>query len=180
MLSEITTLSPAFRQALTNKLEPEKYKPLQILHAAGQMENRMYYLESGFARNYYYDHNGQEHTVRFWKPRTILFSYEGYYQVPSYFYTEIMEESESITLSYRQLYELDILYPEVAVIIKHLLLNYQSEEFERQKLLALSNEERYRVLRKNDNILFQKAPLRLIASYLHMSRETLTRLTSKR
>jgi CRP-like cAMP-binding protein len=179
-LAGIADMSDEFKLALKESLQPELYKSHQILHAAGHMENRIYFMNSGFARNYYYDHHGNEHTVRFWEGGDILFSYEGYYKVSSYFYTEIMEETQLITLSYANLYELDEMFAETSVLIKTMLLKYQQEEYQRQKLIALPAEERFQLLIKTRPLLFQKAPSRIIASYLHLTRETLTRYIGKR
>jgi CRP-like cAMP-binding protein len=179
LLTGITNISPAFEMALSERLEQEQYKPHQILHAAGQMENRLYFMETGFARNYFYDKDGHQHTVKFREPGDILFSYEGYYKVPSYFYTEIMEQSRLISLTYHDLHELDTIFAEVPILIKNLLIRFQKEEYQRQGLIALPNEERYLQVRKNNNSLFQRASSRIIASYLHMSRETLNRLIAR-
>ena len=178
-LAGITDLSGKFKLALGESLQYELYKAHQILHAAGHLENRIYFINSGFARNYYYDHHGNEHTVKFWQSGDFLFSYEGYYKVSSYFYTEIMEETRLTTLSYADLHELDERFTEPAALIKTMLLNYQQEEYQRQRLIALPAEERFRLLRKTRPLLFQKAPARIIASYLHLTRETLTRYISK-
>jgi CRP-like cAMP-binding protein len=180
LLSNITRLSASFQKALKENLGNERYKPHQILHAAGQLENRLYYLQSGLARNYYYDDHGNEHTVRFWEAGDILFSYEGYYKVPSYFYTEIIEHAELITISYNHLYDLDLKYPETAIIIKEIFLRFNREEYEKRKLIALPAEERYQILRKKKPGFFEKLPNRIIASYLHMTRETLTKFIGKR
>lgn len=179
-LSDITPLTKDFELSLEKKIHHEIFKARQIIHAAGHMDYRLYFLESGFARNYYYDHHGNEQTVRFWEPGEMIFSYEGYYNVPSYFYTEIREESKLITLSYLELHDLDSEHEEVALLIKFMLLKYQKEENEKQKLIDLPAKERYHILRKNKPHLFQKLPTRIVASYLHMTRETLTRLISKK
>jgi CRP-like cAMP-binding protein len=179
-LTGITELSNDFIIALEDSLQLEIYRAHQILHAAGHMENRMYFMNNGFARNYYYDHHGNEHTVKFWEAGDMLFSYEGYYKVSSYYYTETMEETHLITLSYANLHELDETFPEMSVLIKTMLLKYQQEEYQRQKLIALPAEERFQLLRKTRPLLFQKAPSRIIASYLHLTRETLTRYIGKR
>ncbi|PAW95189.1 hypothetical protein CKK33_17455 [Mucilaginibacter sp. MD40] len=175
VLSNITGLSDTLKEELSEKAGEEKYKAHQIIHAAGQMENRLYFIESGFARNYYYDHHGNEHTVRFWKAGDIVFSHEGYYNVPSYFYTEILEESRLITLNYIILHDLDNRFSEIATVIKAILIKYQHEEYEKQKLIALPAEERFLLFRENNPNIFKKAPSRIIASYLHITRETLTR-----
>ena len=179
MLSQITPLSRALEEGLSEELQQERYKPHQILRGAGHLEDRVYFMETGFARDYYYDHHGEEHTVKIWEPGNILFSYEGYYQVPSYFYTEVMADAHFITLSYAELHSLCARYPEVSVLIKTILLQYQQEEYEKQKLIALPAKERFLQLHQKRPMLFQHAPLRIIASYLNMTRETLTRLIGK-
>ncbi|WP_374949828.1 Crp/Fnr family transcriptional regulator [Mucilaginibacter sp.] len=172
-------LSPELMTDLESRLKEEYYKTHQILHAAGQLENRIYFLEKGLIRNYYYDHHGNEHTVRFWEANDILFSYQGYYAVPSYFYTEIIEASTLITLSYTSLHELNAKYPPISSLIKNLLLRFQKEEYEIQKLIALPPEERFITLRTKRPNLFKKVPARIIASYLHLTRETLTRYIAR-
>ena len=64
-------------------------------------------------------------------------------------------------------------------LIKGVLLRYQHQEYETQKLIALPPEERYRVLRANHPNLFKKVSAKIIASYLHLTRETLTRYISR-
>lgn len=180
LLEEKTTLSSAFIEALELKLQLELYKPHQIVNAAGHVENRLYFMETGFARSYFYDQYGQQHQVRFWDKGDIIFSYEGYYKVPSRHYIEIMAETRVITLNYAGLHELEGSYPEPSLLIKALLLEYQEDEFQRQLLISLPTEERYNFIRKNYNSLFSKAPSKMIASYLHMSRETLGRYMARR
>lgn len=180
LLDEKTKLSSGFKEALEAKLQLEHYKPHQILNAAGHVENRLYFMETGFARRYFYDQQGQQHILKFWDKGNILFSYEGYYKVPSNYYIEIMTESRVITLSYSSLYELQDSFSETSQLIKFLLLQYQEEEFQRQLLISLPTEERYNFIRKNYNSLFSKVPSKMIASYLHMSRETLGRYMAKR
>jgi len=178
-LRNITELSGGFISALEAGLQLEFYKPHQILHAAGHLENRLYFINSGFARNYYFDHSGNEHTVKFWEAGDLLFSYEGYYHVSSYFYTELLGEAELVTLSYDNLHELGRKFPEVALLIKVFLLNHQKAEYEKQALLALPARDRYLRYRKGNPAIFQKTPIRIIASYLNMTRETLTRLIGR-
>ena len=175
ILKGITALSEKFIDALQENWTIEYYQQHQILNAAGHLERGLYFMEKGLARNYYYDQEGNAHTVRFWEPGMILFSFEGYYSVPSYFYTEVIAESRFTVLSYKNLHELDKIFPEVGELIKKILLRYQHEEYEKQKLLALAPELRYQTLRKIRPDLFKKIPARIIASYLHMTRETLTR-----
>lgn len=80
-LGSKTEISAAFAEALGALIKSEIYKPHQILFAAGHQENRICFIENGFARAYFYDISGQEHTIRFWDSGNLLFSYEGYYGI---------------------------------------------------------------------------------------------------
>ena len=179
-LSEIAPLSAALTKSLAGRLEEEHYKPRQILFSPGQPENRICFIESGFARNYYYDdEDGEEHTVKFWKPKDILLSYQGYWSQPSYFYTEILEATTLVSLKYDALNALLVEFPEAPLLVKTILNRFHSEENQKQKLAALTAEQRLREMRKHNSVVFQKVPLKIIASYLNMSRETLSRMISK-
>ncbi len=172
--------SDNFKLALENLLNDEIYRNKQVIHAAGQIETNLYLVESGFARSYYFDREGTEHTVRFWTPGELVFSYEGYYKVPSFYYTEFMEITHTIALSYGDLIELQRLFPETSALIKHALLKNRKDGYERQNILTLAASERYERLMEQNHIIFQRSPAKYIASYLNMSRETLARLMSRR
>ena len=171
--------SDDFKLALETQLHAEIYKSKQIIHAAGQVEANLYLVESGFVRSYYYDRKGSEHTVRFWTSGELIFSYEGYYKVPSFYYTEFMETSNVIVLNYADLTDLQKRFPETSALIKYALLKDRKEEYERQNILTLTANERYERLIEHNHTIFQKSPAKFIASYLNMSRETLARLMGK-
>lgn len=179
-LGSKTEISASLAEALASQIQSEIYKPHQILFAAGHQENRVCFIESGFARAYFYDLSGQEHTIKFWDSGDLLFSYEGYYETPSHYYVEIMAESHLITITYSQLQQLAVNHQEISVLTKSILLDHHREEFEKVELIALSAEHRYNFIRKHNNSLFGKVPAKLIASYLQMSRETLGRYMSKK
>jgi CRP-like cAMP-binding protein len=178
-LAEIIPLSASLKKSLVNRLEEERYKPHQILFSPGQLENRLCFIESGFARNYYYDEDGNEHTVKFWEPNDILLSYQGYWGQPAYFYTELMEETVLVSLKYDALHALLVEFPEAPFLVKTILNQFHNEENKKQKLATLTAEQRLRQMRKHNRLVFQKVPLKIIASYLNMSRETLSRMISK-
>ncbi len=179
VLKDAGEFSDNFKSGLAEKLHSEYYKAKQIVHGAGQIEGTLFLIESGFARSYYYDHKGQEHTVRFWSRGELIFSYEGYYRVPSFYYTEFMEASTVIALAYHDLVELQKQHSETFGLMKSALLKNRQEENERQSILTLPANERYESLLHSNHSIFQKSPAKFIASYLNMSRETLARLMGK-
>ncbi|SEN01555.1 cAMP-binding domain of CRP or a regulatory subunit of cAMP-dependent protein kinases [Mucilaginibacter gossypiicola] len=179
VLEDAGHFSNEFTISLESHLHAEIYRSKQIIHAAGQIETNLYIVESGFARSYYYDRKGTEHTVRFYTAGELIFSYEGYYKVPSFYYTEFMETSNTIVLSYSDLNDLQKKFLETSFLIKFALLKSRKEEYERQNILTLPANERYDRLLEQNHIIFQKSPAKFIASYLNMSRETLARLMGR-
>jgi CRP-like cAMP-binding protein len=178
-LSGICVLSNDLKDALGALLVEEQYKPHQILFAPGQFENRLCFIESGLARNYYYDEHEDDHTVKFWRPGDIILSYQGYWSQPAYFYTELIDHSRLVTLKYDDLRVLITAFPEASLFIKNILKSFHEEEHQKQRLAGLNAEKRFREMKKNNRLIFQKVPLKIIASYLNMSRETLSRIISK-
>lgn len=179
LLSGLTDLSGPFKEELLSFLHPEHYKLHQIIVGEGQVENRLWYMGSGFARCYFYDGDGNEQTIRFWAPGDIIFSYQGYLKTPSDVYIEILENAELLSLTYKKLDVLLSSYPETRVCMRACMLKQLRKDFRRTVLNAMNSEERYRAMRNESPLVFKHAPLRMIASYLEMSRESLSRLISR-
>jgi CRP-like cAMP-binding protein len=179
LLSSITELSPVFKEALSNHLKEEKYKAHQIIHAAGQVENRLWYLESGFARTYYFDPTGKEHTLAFYTTNEIIFSYKGFWKETSDYYLEVITESQLISLPYDALAYLIDHFPETRTLVAVFTRQLYYLELFKSRIMTWSAEERYAQFRKASPDIFKIASLRLIASYLNMTRENLSRLLGR-
>jgi CRP-like cAMP-binding protein len=178
-LSNLTYLSPAFIEVIKAGLEEEHYKSRQILHGTGQVENRLWYLKAGLGRSYIYDDHGRSHTLRFWNSGDFIFSYAGFLKQPSYDYIELLTESDLYAFSYEKIDMLMNEFSETKNLAARLNQIYQRNEHKRNYLYSLNTEERYRLFRQENAIIFQTVPLGIIASYLHMTRENLSRIISK-
>jgi CRP-like cAMP-binding protein len=178
-LSGITDLSPGFIREAVKDSKEEFYKHHQVIQAKGQPENRLWYISRGFARSYFYDDEGEEHTIKFWNEGEVIFSYSGFWNMPSMEYIEILESSELNSIYYDHLAQLLDGYPETKILIKFIIQRHLQKEYQRQLLSSLPAEKRYLKLRKESPHIFKKAPLRIIASYLHMSRVSLSRIINR-
>lgn len=177
-LSAITKLAPAFLEDLERGIDEEQYKPHQIIHAAGQTENRLWFIESGFARSYYFDPTGKEHTLSFYLGNEIMFSYKGYWKEPVDYYLEILTPSLLISLTYDSLYILER-HEEAKSLIRTFIRQRFYQELFKSRLMTWTAEERYHQYRKSHPEIFKLASIRLIASYLNMTRENLSRLMGR-
>ena len=178
-LSRITDLSPGFIEESMQGLREEFYKHHQVIQAIGQPENRLWYLSSGFARSYFYDDEGQDHTIKFWNEGEMIFSCTGFWNIPSMEYIEILENSELNSIHYDNLSQLLNKYPETKILVKFIIQKHLQKEYQWHLLSSLPAEKRYLKLRNESPYIFKKAPLRLIASYLHMSRVSLSRIINR-
>ena len=178
-LSSFTTLSEPFIQEITKWFKTEHYKSHQILHAPGQTENRLWFIKQGFARTYYFDRSGREHTLHFYNLKDFIFSYQGLWKESSDYYIEVLDESELLSAPYEQIMNWLDAYPEAKIISAVLSRHRYHQELFKARLMTWSAEERYVQYRKFDPDVFRKASLRLIASYLNMTRENLSRLMGR-
>ena len=177
-LAGITNVSQGFIKQLLDVLTPERYKSHQIIQSEGQTENRVWYLRSGLARSYIYDLQGQQHTLRFWYEEEVIFSYAGFLKEPSKEYIELLMESVLYSCTYEKLELLMRDYPETTQIAAVINRRFLLKEYERNQLLTLKTRERYKVFKKQHSVVFTITPLWVIASYLHMGRENLSRIIS--
>jgi CRP-like cAMP-binding protein len=178
-LSTITNVSPNLQRDLERVHTVENYRPHQIFHAAGQIENRLWYLQSGFARSYYFDQTGKEHTLNFYQERDLIFSYKGLWKESSDYYLEAVEDTTLISITYQALNELLANYPETKTLTQVFTRHRYNEDLFKSRLMTWHADERYKQFRKTHSNIFKRASVRLIASYLNMSRENLSRLISK-
>jgi CRP/FNR family transcriptional regulator, anaerobic regulatory protein len=178
-LADITELSSAFTTDLSLLFKEEKYKAHQIIHSAGQVENRFWYLESGFARTYYFDQTGKEHTLSFFTEKQLIFSYKGYWREATDYYLEIVVDSRLISVSYDAVSILSQKFEETKFLIHVFKRQLYYNDLNKSRLIALAAEERYLQFRKSNPEIFKIASVKLIASFLNMTRENLSRLIGK-
>jgi len=178
-LSTITNLTPSLTERLSSEMEVETYKSHQIIHSAGQVENRFWFIDSGFARTYYFDSTGKEHTVAFYDDQSMLFSYQGFWKQSTDYYIEILGSSVLISLTYDRLSNYLQDYSEVKTLVQYFVRFQHQQELFKSRLMTWSAEERYYQFRKIHPEIFRKATVRLIASYLNMTRENLSRLMGR-
>jgi CRP-like cAMP-binding protein len=177
-LAAITPLPPAYISDVERSLHTEHYKSRQIFHAAGQTENRLWFIEKGFARSYYFDPAGKEHTLVFYKENDLIFSYKGYWSEPTDYYLEALQPSSLISLAYG---EMSKIFPlaETKALVQYFIRQRNQQDIFKSRIMGWSAEERYKQFRKVYPEIFRMASVRVIATYLNMTRENLSRLMGR-
>ena len=149
-----------------------------LLIQEGKTSKNSYFLESGIIRCYIIDLNGNEVTTRFFSAPDFLNDYLSFFeQKPSEENYELLTDCVLYSISYDNVQHCFHTIPEFREWGRMLLtLNYT---FVNKKMIALYKEtaqERYLNLQKSNPEIIEKVPLHIIASYLGITKFSLSRI----
>lgn len=162
-------------------LTSQKVKRNTIILSQGQVCTQFCFLVKGCMRTYYITKEGQEKTrlVSFGNaPITSLTSFIT--QTPSVEYIDALEDSILLSISYTDFFKfLDEVPGWNLFYQKNLELAFAFQNSRIEDLVTLSAKDRYEKLLKDQPHYIQLLSNRVVATYLGISQETLSRLKSK-
>ena len=143
----------------------------------GSVCNHIYFLHSGFARQFYYK-NGKEITEWFAASKEFCFSIESYFhQTPSKLMIQTLEDSTVIFLHRDAYMELSKIQSDLSQLaIKMFAESLVFSQRRMEHVLFESAKDRYVHLLETKPNIIQKVPLAYIASFLGITQETLSRI----
>lgn len=155
----------------------KKLKKRQFLIQTGQQVEHEYWIIKGLLKSYAIDEKGNEHILQFALEQYWVSDYNAFQnQQPASIYVDCIEDSEFFALS---LESREIICKEVPAIANFFRLKSNNGFVSLQKrilsLMTQTAEERYHALEEKLPHLIQRVPKKLIAAYLGVSRETLSR-----
>lgn len=158
-------------------LTPKKLRKRQYLLQEGDVSKHAAFVEKGALRAYTIDEKGGEHIVQFavegW---TIADLYSFITGEPATYNIEALEDCELLLISNTAQEELIKRIPQYEHFIR---LQMQSAYIALQRritaMFTMSTEERYTNLIKTYPDIVQRVPQHMIASYLGLTPETLSR-----
>ena len=175
----VTPLTETDIEVIREVFVPKKLRKHQYLLQEGQVCKYAAFIVKGAMRQYTVDDKGVEHIVRLFIENWWATDRANWIrQTPSEYNIDAWEDSDVLLLT-RADY-LNRLMP-ISAIIETTMYNYERFAIETQKRvasIALSAEKRYAELINVYPELLQRFPQHIIASYLGITKETLSRIRS--
>ena len=166
------------KEMIAGFFTPKKIRKKQFLLVEGEICRYMAFVSSGLLKSYHTDEKGSEHITQFslegWWTSDMyaFFHYEA-----SVYSIDAMEPSEVLLITREAFEQLTL---QVPVTERYFRLLFQNSLIKKERRLVSSlshtAEEKYRHLLLHDPKLADRIPQNLLASYLGLSPETISRL----
>ncbi len=177
-IERITSLSDTEFEYVLSHFVSKKFKKHQFVVQEGENVPNDFFILSGCLKSYFTDKNGKEHILQFGMKDWWITDYEAYYnQSIATINIDCIENCELLCLSFQNREKLCAEMHKIEHFFRK-KTNKHNVALQRRILSLLSNnaKEKYDQLLQLYPQLFQKVPKQLIASYLGVTRETLSRL----
>lgn len=179
-IEKITPLTDAEFDYILSHFVSKKFKKHQFLIQEGNEVLDDFFVLEGCLKLYYNSQEGKEHILQFALSDWWICDFNAYFnQTKATLNLDCIEDTEVLCLS---LYNREKICSEMHKM-EHFFRRKSNAGYIalQQRILSMLNnnpKERYEQLLESNPILFQKVPKKLIASYLGVSRETLSRFGS--
>jgi CRP-like cAMP-binding protein len=176
-----TLLTESEIDLIQNSFIPKKFRKRQYFLQEGEVCKHTVFIVKGAMRQYRVDDKGEEHIIRlsvenWWATdRESLMK-----ETPSIYFIDAWEDTECLLVTKDALLDLIDRIPALAEWIRNLDANFAIASQRRlNAAISLSAEERYHDLEKTYPEFLQRFPQHIIASYLGINRETLSRIRAR-
>lgn len=177
-MQQISDVSKADLTIVRELCTEKKMRKGQSLLHEGEIWSLNCFITSGCLRLYRTDKEGVEHTARFGIENWWMTDMESYiYQKPSEYNIEALSSSTAILWTKSAWDEILNISPAMKTFNDQLLQRaYIASQKRIFSLISSNATEKYFEFQKTYPNVFNKVPLHMVASYLGMSRETLSRI----
>jgi len=181
-LSFIVPIPAPFQNRVNQEVITENFKRKHLLLRPGEISRRLYFIRSGFLRAFFIDENGKECTTWFMGKGDLMISvYSFFTQKPAYEYIQVLQDCKLQSLSWQELNAYYADFPQGNLLGRIVTQKYYILSEERAIFLRTQTPTlRYEKLLEQHPDIEQQTSQNNIASYLGISRETLSRIRRKK
>jgi CRP-like cAMP-binding protein len=179
-VEKIVALADKEFEYILAQFTSKKLKKHQFVVQEGSPVNYEYFVVSGLLKASFVNEDGKEHIIQFAMENWWVTDYQAFVrQTPATLNIDCIEDVELLSISFANKQKLCAEFHQMEHFFRmKTTLGYISLQ---QRVLSLMNDDaqsRYRQLFALHPQLFQRVPKALIASYLGVSRETLSRMSN--
>lgn len=177
VLSQTIKVDDAIQSFILEQVDTLELEKGALVGFANALDRNIYFVESGLLRSFY-NEDGKDITLGFVKEAGFVASKEALFlQKPSRSRIESLEPSTVNYLGFEKLQK----FAESSISISRLMISVMgtlaiSMEHRIYALQYMSAKERYQQMMDEAPDILLRAPLGMVASYLGMSQETLSRI----
>jgi len=174
-------LSDEDKDLISKSVRERKVKKNQFVVHSGAIQKCTNFLNQGSMRTYFIDPAGQEHIVQFAIEGWWISDLQSFIaQVPATFNVQAIEDCEILELPYENL---EVLYERVPKMERYFRIITQRAFVAFQQRIvqniSMGAEERYLAFREKYPKIELRIPQRLVASYLGISAEFLSKIKAR-
>lgn len=160
---------------------PKKIRKRQYLVQEGGSSNYMSFVAKGCLRLYRVGKDGTEHILRFAIENWWISDFESFHSgIPSKNNVDALEDSEVLMIAKEQFDALCSTIPRFGALIRKLTeKNFAVHQHRILSNISETAEERYENFIRSYPQIYHRVPLHMIASFLGVTRETLSRLRQR-
>ncbi len=180
-INSLTGFSSESWEALQPALRKVTFKKDEYLLKEGEACNSLFFICDGLVRSFH-DINGTEKNTAFYFEGEVATNITSFGTGEKSKYSiQAIEPVTAIVFDKQKLFEVGAIVPQIAILGKNCLRYTAAKLEECANLFTLySPTERYTYFERNQPHMLQRVPLTLLASYLGVARETLSRIRSRR
>lgn len=180
-LRRYVTLSPEEEAIILSKIRHRTYLKNQYIVQQGDVCRKVVFILSGCAKTFFMDEEGTQHIT--------MFSVEHWWcsdvgsfinQTPADYNIQCLERTKLIEFTHETLEELFVLIPKLERFFKQVLAKAFAVSQKRIiSTFSKSALERYQAFKKTYTQIEQRVPQYMIASYLGITKEFLSKIKSQ-
>jgi CRP/FNR family transcriptional regulator, anaerobic regulatory protein len=177
-LNSFVPLSAEATAYISDKIRREVLPKNYLLNRADEVCGKIFFIEKGLVRRYYYNEDGKEVTDSFGLENSFATSFDSFFQrQPSRYFIELLEDSIVHSMTYAEVETELNNFPEIQSVSRLVLVQILEQALDKNAALQFKTARlRYRYMTEKHPEILQRVSLGHIASYLGITQETLSRI----